>query len=45
MAVLTLITVADIDRLPRGADVIPVTVTGHQVLVVVHLPEPGTYLG
>ncbi len=30
VAVLTLITVADIDRTPEGADVVPVTVTGHQ---------------
>ncbi len=30
VAVLTLITVADVDRTPEGPDVIPVTVTGHQ---------------
>ncbi len=30
VAVLTLITIADIDREPEGPDVIPVTVTGHQ---------------
>ena len=41
VAVLTLITVADVDREPEGPDVVPVTVTGHQFWWEYTYPEHG----